>query len=189
MIRQSLMKILWRKSQRGAVLFTLILGHILGSCASYEKFRQVTEEFELASQVYSATYAQTWQAVIFIMKKFDILKRDQVLGIIKTRWSDNTKSYNFANVFGSARDVKSARFQLQLNVTKGFQGNREVAKVTLYKRQLVEQDVLQGFKEIPSDGILEKTILYRINQLIKIEKRLDKIQKQKEKEQLESFKN
>ena len=78
-----------------------------------------------------------------------------------------------------ARDVKSARFQLQLNVTKGFQGNREVAKVTLYKRQLVEQDVLQGFKEIPSDGILEKTILYRINQLIKIEKRLDKIQKQK----------
>ena len=152
MIRQSPIKILGSKFPLGLVL----LGLILGSCASYEKFRQVTEEFELAFQVYPATYDQTWLAVIFIMKKFEILKRDQVLGIIKTRWSDNTKSYNFANVFGSSRDVKSARFQLQLSVSKGFQGGREVSRVTLYKRQLVEQDILQGFKETFSDGILEK---------------------------------
>ena len=185
MIRQSPIKILERKFPLALVL----LGLILGSCASYEKFRQVTEEFELASQVYPATYDQTWQAVISIMKKFDILERNQALGTIKTRWSDNTKSYNFANVFGSTRDVKSARFQLQLSVAKGFQGGREVSKVTLYKRQLVEQDVLQGFKEMFSDGILEKTILYRIGQLLKIEKHLDEIQKQKEKEQLKSFEN
>lgn len=162
---------------------------LLSSCASYERFRQVTEEYEFPSQVYNATYDKTWLAMISVMKKFDIILRSQESGTIKTRWMDNTKSYNFANVLGSKRNARSAQFQLQINVVKGFRGGREVARVTLHKRQLLEQDVLQGFKEIPSDGIMEKIILYRIERLLKIEDKLDEIQRMREREQLEGFEN
>lgn len=156
------------------------------SCASYEKFRQVTEELEIPSRVYKADYNQSWQAVITVMRKYDIATQNQEAGFIKTRWMDNTLEVNFADAFGSSDAVKAAKFKLVVNVVKGFRGGREVSKVTIYKRQLVEQDFLQGWKEVSTDGIMEKTLLYRIERLIAIDNKLKEIDKAREKEQLES---
>lgn len=159
---------------------------ILSSCASYEKFRQVTEELEIPSKVYRADYNQTWQAVIQVMRKFDIAQQNQEAGFVKTRWIDNTLEVNFTDSFGSSDAVKAAKFKLVVNVVKGFRSSKEVTKVTIYKRQLIEQDFLQGWKESPTDGILEKTLLYRIERLIAIDNKLKEIDKAREKEQLEN---
>ncbi len=159
----------------------------LSGCTSYEKFKKVTQEVEFPSQVYNADFNQGWQAVIEVMKRFDIATQSQEAGLIKTRWMDNTRSFNFANSFNQNESVRAAQFKLQVNVVKGFRGDREVTKITFYKRQLVEQDFLQGWKESPSDNIMEKTLLYRIGRILHIEQRLDKIQKEREKEQIESF--
>lgn len=156
------------------------------SCASYEKFRQVTEELEIPSKVYKADYNQTWQAVIQVMRKYDIAQQNQEAGFIKTRWMDNTLEVNFTDAFGSADAVKAAKFKLIVNVVKGFRSSREVSKVTIYKRQLVEQDFLQGWKESSTDGIMEKTLLYRIERLIATDNKLKEIDKAREKEQLEN---
>jgi hypothetical protein len=157
------------------------------SCASYEKFRQVTEEMDVPSQVYKADFNQTWQAVIQVMKKYDIAQQNQESGYIKTRWIDNTLEINFADSFGSNDAVKAAKFKLIVNVVKGFRSSQEVAKVTIYRRQLVEQDFLQGWKEIPTDATLEETLLYRIDRLIMIDNKLKEIDKAREKEQLENI--
>lgn len=158
----------------------------LSGCASYEKFRQVTEELEIPSKVYKADYNQTWQAVISVMRKFDIAQQNQEAGFIKTRWMDNTLEVNFADAFGSSDAVKAAKFKVVVNVVKGFRSSREVTKVTIYKRQLLEQDFLQGWKEAPTDGIIEKTLLYRIERLIATDNKLKEIDKAREKEQLDS---
>jgi hypothetical protein len=155
------------------------------SCASYEKFRQVTEELDIPSKLYNADYNQTWQAVISVMRKYDISQQNQEAGFIKTRWMDNTLEINFADSFGSSDAVKAAKFKLIINVVKGFRSSREVTKVTIYKRQLVEQDFLQGWKEVINDGIMEKTLLYRIERLIATDNKLKEIDKAREKEQLE----
>lgn len=167
--------------------FYLFLGTLLllSGCASYEKFRQVTEELEIPSKIYKADYNQTWQAVISVMRKYDIAQQNQEAGFIKTRWMDNTLEVNFADSFGSSDAVKAAKFKLVVNVVKGFRASREVTKVTIYKRQLVEQDFLQGWKEVSPDGIMEKTLLYRIERLIAIDNKLKEIDKAREKEQLE----
>ncbi len=159
----------------------------ISGCASYEKFRQVTEELEIPSKVFKADFNQTWQAVIQVMKKYDIAQQNQEAGFIKTRWIDNTMEVNFTDSFGSSDAVKAARFKLVVNVVKGYRSSFEVAKVTIYKRQLVEQDFLQGWKEIPTDGIMEQTLLYRIGRLIDIDNNLKEIDKAREKQQLESF--
>ena len=155
------------------------------SCASYEKFRQVTEELDIPSKLYKADYNQTWQAVISVMRKYDIAQQNQEAGFIKTRWMDNTLEINFADSFGSSDAVKAAKFKLIINVVKGFRSSREVTKVTIYKRQLVEQDFLQGWKEVSNDSIMEKTLLYRIERLIATDNKLKEIDKAREKEQLE----
>jgi hypothetical protein len=158
----------------------------LNGCASYEKFRQVTEELEIPTKIYKADYNQAWQAVIQVMRKFDIAQQNQEAGFIKTRWIDNTLETNFTDSFGSSDAVKAAKFKLVVNVVKGFRSSREVSKVTIYKRQLVEHDFLQGWKENATDGIMEKTLLYRIERLIAIDNKLKEIDKAREKEQLEN---
>jgi hypothetical protein len=155
-------------------------------CASYEKFRQVTEELEIPSKIFKSDYNQTWQAVISVMRKYDIAQQNQEAGFIKTRWIDNTLELNFADAFGSSDSVKAAKFKIIINVVKGFRSSQEVTKVTIYKRQLIEQDFLQGWKEVTPDGIVEKTLLYRIERLISIDNSLKEIDKAREKEQLEN---
>jgi type IV pilus biogenesis protein CpaD/CtpE len=165
-------------------LIALLL--LLAGCASYEKFRQITEETEMPSQIYRADFNQTWQAVIQVMRRYDIAQQNQEAGFIKTRWMDNTLEVNFTDSFGAEDSVKAARFRLVVNVVRGFRASREVTKVTIYKRQLVEQDFLQGWKEIVTDGITEKTLLYRIERLIATDNRLREIDKAREREQLQN---
>lgn len=163
----------------------IIILFFLSACANYEKFRQVTEELEIPSKIYKADFNQTWQAVIQVMRKYDIAQQNQEAGFIKTRWADNTLEVNFSDSFGSSDAVKAAKFKLVVNVVKGFRASREVTKVTVYKRQLMEQDFLQGWKEVNTDGITEKTLLYRIERLIATDNKLKEIDKAREKEQLE----
>jgi hypothetical protein len=164
-------------------LATLLLSSaIIPSCSSYEQFRYITEEFEIPNKVFKNDYNQAWLAVLQVMKKYNLELTNQEAGVIKTRWIDNTLEVNFADSFGSSDAVKAAKFKLILNVVKGFRSNREVSKITVYRRQMIEQDFLQGWKVIPSDGILEKTILYRIERNLKIAERLKKIEDQKAKE-------
>lgn len=164
----------------------IVMALFFNSCANYEKFRQITEELEMPSKVYRADYNQSWQAVIQVMRKFDIAQQNQEAGFIKTRWMDNTLEVNFTDSFGSSDAVKAAKYKLVVNVVRGFRASREVTKVTVYKRQLMEQDFLQGWKEVSTDGIIEKTLLYRIERLIATDNKLKEIDKAREKEALQS---
>ncbi|MFT6068229.1 MAG: hypothetical protein ACJAT2_002943 [Bacteriovoracaceae bacterium] len=160
---------------------------MLASCSSYKQFQYVTEEFEVPTKVFKSDYAQTWQAVLQVMKTYDLEVTNQESGVIKTRWIDNTLQLNFADSFGSSDAVKAAKFKLIINVVKGFRGTREVSKVTVFRRQMVEQDFLQGWKIIRSDGIMEKSIIYRVERELKIDNRLKAIEEQKAKEAESSF--
>ncbi|OFZ23617.1 MAG: hypothetical protein A2202_04635 [Bdellovibrionales bacterium RIFOXYA1_FULL_36_14] len=169
---------------RKSFLFLLIY---LVSCTSYEQFKYITDEFEIPSQVYNATYAQTWQAVIQFAKKYDLAVQNQEAGIIKTRDIDNTLELNFTDSFGSKDSVKSAKFKVIINVVKGYRGNKEITKVTIFKRQMVEQDFLQGYKVIASDGIFEKVALYRIGKILSVDNKIQNIEKVKQEEDAKKF--
>lgn len=169
------------------IFINLVMLQLISGCASYEKFRQVTEEVDIPARIVNADYNQTWQAVIQVMKKYDIAQQNQEAGYIKTRWMDNTLEINFTDSFGSSDAIKAAKFKLVVNVVKGYRASREVSKVTIFKRQLVEQDFLQGWKEITTDGIMENSLLYRISRIIDIDNKIKEIDKAREKEQLESF--
>jgi len=160
---------------------------IFSSCASYEKFKKITEELEIPSEIYPADYNQTWQAVIQVMKRYDISYQNQESGKIKTRWMDNTLQVNFTDSFGSSDAIKAAEFKLQINVSEGYSYGRKVTKITIFKRQRIENDFLQGWKEQQSDGIQEKTLLYRIGKIIEIDTKLKELDKAREKEELKDF--
>ncbi len=188
MLKQFYYLILIKKLlKRGSFLFLLALPLNFSGCSSYQQFQEIAEEFEIPSKLFKSTYNQTWQAVLQIMQKYDLALQNQEAGVIKTRWIDNTLQLNFADSFGSRDAVKAAKFKLIVNVVKGFSGTREVAKVTVFKRQMVEQDFLQGWKVVRTDGILENSLLYRIDRVISIDNKLKKIEEKKSKELEEAF--
>ena len=173
------------KNSRLAIILLLFL---LSSCSSYENFKQITEEIEIPSQIYRADYNKVWQETMHIIcKTHECDSFSQESGVIKTRWKDNTLEVNFADSFTTNESVKSAQYKLIVNVSKGFRGSKEVTKVTIYKRQRVEQDFLQGLKTLRSDGIFEKTILYRLDKALLIQEKLQKIEDQKAKESEQNF--
>ena len=149
---------------------------LLTSCNSYQQLHYLAKEFETPSRVFRANYGQTWQAALSVVKKYNLEVINQKSGLIKTRWHNNTLELNFADNFGGSDSIKSAKYKLILNITKGFREGREMAKVSIYKRQMVEQDFLQGWKSVPSYGITEKKILYRIQRILFIEGELKKIE-------------
>ena len=151
------------------------------SCSSYEQFRYITEEFKIPQQIFKFNYNQTWLAAIQTLKRYDLELQDQESGMIKTRWIDNTMELNFSDSFSSQDSFKAAKFKLIVNVVKGFHNRQEVAKVTVYRRQMIEKSFLQGWKTIPSDGIMEKTILYRISRELQIHEKMSEIEKRREK--------
>jgi hypothetical protein len=168
-----------------SVVSLLILG--AASCSSYENFKNVTEDLEIPSQVYKADYNKVWAEVMKITNKYAREVYNQDAGIIKTRWIDNTLELNFSDSFGSNDSVKTAHFKLIINVVKGYRGNREVSKVTVFKRQQVQQDYLDGWKTVRTDGILEKSILYRLERSLAIEAKLQEIEDKKTKEAEKNF--
>jgi uncharacterized lipoprotein len=168
------------------VFLTIFLG-LFSGCSSYEQFQQLAEEAEIPTQVYKTNFNQTWQAVLEIMQKYDLALKNQEAGVIKTRWIYNTNQLNFNEAFGSQDMVKAARFKLVVNVIKGFRGKSEVSKISVFKRQMIEKDFLQGWKVVRSDGILEKTILYRVDRILKRENMIKKIEEAKAKEEQANF--
>jgi hypothetical protein len=165
----------------------IVIPFTLSGCSSYENFKYITEDLEIPTQVYRSDYNKVWQEVMKITNKYPREVYNQEAGVIKTRWIDNTLELNFADSFGSNDSVKSAEFKLIINIVKGYRGNKEVSKVTVFKRQRVEQDFLQGWKIIKTDGILEKSILYRLERALAIESKLQEIEDKKTKEAEKSF--
>lgn len=149
---------------------------ILASCSSYEQFKNLSKDFEMPGKVFRSDFNETWQAVLVVMRDTDLESKNQEAGILKSRWIDNTLELNFSDSFGGADSVKSAKYKIIINVIKGYRGIREVTKVSVYKRQLVERDFLQGWREVVTDQIQENTILYRIERVLAIEKQLKKIE-------------
>jgi len=153
-------------------------------CASYNQFKSVTEDYEIPSQVYKANYETTWSAIKIIIDTYNysLELSNRISGLWKTRWSDNTLEMNFSNSLDRRFGIKAAKFKLIINVVKGYRTDREVTKVFISKRQLIQKDLLQGWKVVQSDQILEKTILYRISRILLIDKKLEELESKKAKE-------
>jgi hypothetical protein len=159
----------------------------LFSCSSYKEFQSLREEDAVPSKTFSFDYDQTWQAALQVMQKFDLSLQSQELGTIKTRWIDNTVELNFADSFGKNESIKSAKFKIVLNVSRQDRLTRALTKVSIYKRQMIEKEFLQGSKPERSDGTLENSLLYRIGRILTMEKELKRLKEIKSKQLEESL--
>lgn len=154
------------------------------SCATpYRK--QDAEIQRVFNRVYLTDFNTAWQSVLDALKnsRMDIQNREG--GFLQTKMNDNTAAKNFVDSSGIAPAYLKAQYRFRITVAKGFYNNESAVKVSVIRDQMVQKDVLEGWKNSESDTIEENTLLYRIGRIIWMRTRIAQLEEEKTRRELE----
>ncbi|MBC7690761.1 MAG: hypothetical protein H7222_03260 [Methylotenera sp.] len=157
----------------------------LGGCMHAYRQSVGGDAQQVYSRVYLSDYNTAWQAVLDSLKsiRLDITNREG--GVVQTRWIENTSEKNFTDSYGSADAYLKAQYRLRITVAKGFYNGKPSIKVTVQKDQMIQRDVLDGWKPVESDSIDENTLLYRVGRLIFMKIKIARLEEEKTKKSLQ----
>lgn len=140
---------------------------------------------QVFQKIYLTDFNTAWQSALEALKTspLDISNRES--GFILTKWTDNTNERNFSDSFANTNAYLKAQYRFHLLITKGFYNGQPTIKIGVQKEQLVQVDVLEGWRPIESDSIDENTLLYRIGRIIYIKMKLAKLEDERAKKAAE----
>jgi hypothetical protein len=168
---------------------TLLLGLLILStapaCVSAYKQSVGSDTAQVFARIYLTDFNTAWQSVLDSLKhsRLDVSNREG--GFVQTKWTDNTAEKNFTESFGSSDSFLKAQYRFRVTVAKGFYNGQPSVKVTVQKEQLVQRDVLEGWRPIESDTVDENTLLYRIGRIIFVRMKIAYLEEEKTKKAIE----
>ncbi|MCM2321975.1 MAG: hypothetical protein NDJ90_01800 [Oligoflexia bacterium] len=171
------------------LLLALTLAVPAGGCSTTYRRSIGQDTSQVFTRIFITDFNTAWQAVLESLKSsaLDVSNRDG--GFIQTRWTENTEQKNFAESFGNANAFLASKFRLKVTVShSAFYNGKPAIKVTVQKDQLVQRDVLEGWRSIETDSIEENTLLYRIGRIIYMRMKIAKIEEEKVRKSLEETK-
>ncbi|MBY0471958.1 hypothetical protein K2X30_12395 [bacterium] len=158
-----------------------------GCTTAYRKSVGADANGQVFTRIFFADFNTSWAAVTESLKSYslDISNRDS--GFLQTRWTDNTSQKNFIDSFGAPDQYLQTKYRFKVTVATGFYNmNKQGVRISVLKEQLVQRDALEDPKTIPTDGIEENTLLYRIGRVILMRLKIDQIEQEKNKKEVES---
>ena len=166
-----------RALARAAAAFLFALG---AAGCSKPIFHQPGSELDhIYSRIYLTDYNTAWQAALEALKRFEKTVQNRQGGVIQTAWVDNTTEKNFIESFGGDITHLKARYRLNLTIAPGNYNGKPSVKVSILKDQMIQRDLLEGWKQVQSDAVEESTFLYRIGRIVYIKQRLKQLEEQK----------
>jgi len=157
----------------------LLIGSLGLGCASAYRKSLGGVMLNVHTRIYVTDMNTAWQAVLDSLKSNAIEVSNREGGFIQTKWTDNTSEKNFVDTFGTNYTYLKAQYRFRITVAKGVYDEEPSVKVTVQKEQLVQRDVLDGWKPVETDSIEEKTLLYRIGRLIYIRMKLNYLEEER----------
>jgi len=139
-------------------------------------------------KIYTADYDVVWESVLGSLKSYPLDVANKEGGAVQTKWQDNTAETDLAEVFGGQKVFLKAQFRLRVRLAKGFYQGKPSVKVTLRKEQLVQNDVLEGWRPVETNGITENTFLYRMGRIILMKIKLARMEELRINEEVEAAK-
>lgn len=143
---------------------------------------------QVFERIFFTDFNTAWQSTLDALKAVPLEISNREGGAILTKWVENTSEKNFTDSFGGADSYIKSEYRFQVSVAKGFFNGRPSVKITVQKEQLIQRDVLEGWRPTESDSIEENTLLYRIGRLILVKMKLAKIEEEESKKALEDTK-
>ncbi len=178
----------WFASSRYQLSSSLVLLLALLSPGCMEAYRKTvaSELPRSVERMYLTDMNTAWSSVIEALKSIRIDVSNREGGFIQTKWTDNTLDKNFVNSFGGVDTYLKSQYRLKINLSPGAYNGKPVVRLAVLKEQLVQKDVLEGWKPVETDTLDENTLLYRISRIIFMRMKMAQIEEQKKQKALES---
>ena len=166
-----------------AGLFVMTSG--LTGCASAYVKSIGGESSSVYSRIYFTDYDTAWQAVLETLKsaRKDVTNREA--GVIQTRWIENTAEKNFTDSADDGGAYLAAQYRVRVQLAKGFYNGKPSVKVSIQKEQLIQRDVLEGWRPKPTDSLEENTFLYRVGRVIAMKLKIAEMEEERAKRSME----
>jgi hypothetical protein len=122
-------------------------------------------------RVYYDNYDEVWRAIQLTLRKYPVHLNNIESGLLETDYIKGDKL--FADPV-ETRDKPGLRYKIVIRAIKGQTAGRSAVQVLCTKTNEVQKDFFTGYQPLPSNGLEEKTILYRIGRFLEMEKILTK---------------
>lgn len=132
--------------------------------------------------VFSAPYNIVWQAVLLSMKNYPFRAQNREGGQIETKL---IKGYNiWQPPKGAIRNLRNREYLIKIFLERGFGDLKEEAiRVRVLKEEYINKDFVQQAIPIPTNGLEEEIILYRISREIFLQKEKERFFKKRNERQ------
>lgn len=163
---------------KGLAKLSLVLIFSLLSTACSITPKKSSNYYGPREQVYYANFEEVWRSVNLVLQSYPIRISNMDQGIIET---DQIRGYRVWTPPHKPNDTSGGlAYRLVLHVIRGHYDGRNAIRVTILKDKSLQKDFFSEAENQPSDGLEEKSLLYRIGREIQIERALEKVQKQKD---------
>jgi hypothetical protein len=159
---------------RAIRVLTLGFLFLLSACASQDlTTAKPTESAEPQEKVFPESYDDVWRSVQLAMANYPIKVNNQDAGILETEAIKGDAAWNSP---GQKRMTSGgSRYRIIVRVVKGrTEKNQPAGKVIILKLGEIQRDFFSPYEKLPSDGLEELAIMYRIERELQIEKALRK---------------
>jgi len=138
------------------------------------------------SRIFFAEYPMVWEAAVDALKASPMEVVNRESGTLQTKWIDNTAEKNMIDSTGSVSPYSKAQYRFRIGLAKGSLEGRNSVRLIVQKEQQVQRDVLEGWRNQETDGIQERSLIYRVGKLIEFKVKNEKIEEMKIKKELEA---
>lgn len=156
-------------------LVTLFSFNLFVGCALFRENTGPTPSFAPREQVYYGSYDTVWRAAQIALQSYPMRINNMDSGVIETEGIRGYKAWT--PPYNPNATSGGLNYVLNVRLIKGSTDGRESIKVSILKSIELNPDFFADVKKMPSDGLEEKVILYRISRELQIEKVLEKAQK------------
>lgn len=147
----------------------------LSACALFEERRGPPALVTPKEQVYYATFEEVWRATNLVLQPYPLRISNMDQGLLETDMIRGFKIWTPPYKGAGAKSGES--YRLILHVVRGNFEGKPATKVTINKDAQVSVDFFSDPKSVPSTGLEESALLYRIGREILVDRALAKTQK------------
>ena len=123
------------------------------------------------SEFFYSDYDKVWRATQIAVSQYPLKANDMEKGYLETTTIESGSLFKKSHK--RKRSNSAVKYSLKVNLIKGKVQGKTAVKVVIQKFKHHSTNFFSDKKKLPSDGVEEKTILYRIKRELQIEKLLD----------------
>ena len=151
------------------------LAFAVSACALFEDRTGPVKYYGPREEVYFANFEEVWRSLNLVLQPYPLRVSNMDQGMLET---DSIRGNRvWSPPYKGGKTAGGEMYRLTIRVIKGAFENRAATKVTIVKESNLQPDFFSDPRALPSDGLEEKAILYRIRREIEIERALAKAQK------------